>query len=150
MSRGSQVLDQLRSIRVFAPCSDAELNEISRLATPVDVKAGQQIAKQGDLGHEFIVIVSGEAVVEKDGREVGRLGPGDYLGEIALIDAVTRTASVVAATDMSLEVIDKRGFNTLLDSAPTLARTMLRGLVHRIVDLESEVAELRSRPAGGD
>lgn len=81
----------------------------------------------------------------KDGETVARIGPGAYFGEVALLDSITRTASVVAATDLVLEVIDRRGFNTLLDDLPSLSRSMLKGMAQRMVDLESQNHELRSR-----
>ena len=99
--------------------------------------------RQGDLGQEFALIVSGEANIIKDDQVVARIGPGDYFGEVALLDSITRSASVVAATDMILEVIDRRGFNTLLDDIPRLARALLRGIAHRLAEREEEIDQLR-------
>ena len=99
--------------------------------------------RQGDLGQEFALIVSGEANIIKDDQVVARIGPGDYFGEVALLDSITRSASVVAATDMTLEVIDRRGFNTLLDDIPRLARALLRGIAHRLAEREEEIDQLR-------
>ena len=67
---------------------------------------------------------------------------------MALLDAVTRTASIVATTDMTLEVIDRRGFNTLLDDLPRLSRSMLRGTAKRLAELEDECTHLRHQLAG--
>jgi CRP-like cAMP-binding protein len=134
-----------RSLPIFAGCTEEELAEIDRLADEVHVEAGRTIIRQGDLGQEFAVIVEGEADVVKDGEVVATLGPGDYFGEVALLDAVARTASVVARTDMVLEVIDRRGFNTLLDDLPRLSRSMLRGTARRLAQLEEECQELRSQ-----
>ena len=105
---------------MFADCSDAELAEIDRLTDEVHVESGRVIMRQGDLGQEFAVIVSGTAQVVKDEVVVAELGPGDYFGEVALLEAIPRTASVVASSDLLLEVIDRRGFNTLLDDLPSL------------------------------
>lgn len=138
-----------RNLPIFAGCTEEELAEIDRLADEVHVEAGRTIIRQGDLGQEFAVIVSGEADVVKDGKVVVTLAAGAYFGEVALLDAVTRTASVVARTDVTLEVIDRRGFNTLLDDLPRLARSMLRGTAHRLAQLEEENQELRGRLAGG-
>ena len=123
-------------------CTEKELDEIDRLTDEVHVEAGRTIIRQGDLGQEFAMIVEGEADIVKDGTTVATIGPGTYFGEVALLDRVTRTASVVAKTDLTLEVIDRRGFNTLLDDLPRLARSMLKGSAHRISQLEEQVQEL--------
>jgi len=111
------------------------------------VPAGRTIISQGDLGQEFALIVSGEAQVIKDGVVVATIGPGTYFGEVALLDSVPRTASVVAATDLVLEVLDRRGFNTLLDDLPQLSRSLLTGMAHRLSEIEDEAQHLRAQLA---
>jgi CRP-like cAMP-binding protein len=138
---------QLRSIAIFANCSDAQINEIDHVADEVHVEAGRTIIQQGDLGQEFVLLVDGEAEVVKDGVTVATLGPGGYFGEVALLESVTRTASVVAKTDVSLQVIDRRGFNTLLDDLPALNRAILHGLASRLAELEEELHDLRVQNA---
>ncbi len=133
-----------RKLPIFASCNEEELAEIDRLADEVNVEAGRTVLRQGDLGQEFALIVSGEADIVKDDIVVARIGPGAYFGEIALLDSITRTASVVAATDLVLEVIDRRGFNTLLDDLPTLSRAMLKGMAQRMAELEEENQHLRA------
>ncbi len=135
---------------MFAGCTDAELDEIDHLTDEVHIEAGRIIMREGDLGQEFAVIIDGEADVVKDGVVVARLSPGDYFGEVALLDAVTRTASIVARTDMTLEVIDRRGFNTLLDDLPRLSRSMLQGTARRLADLEDECQRLRHATIGNN
>jgi CRP-like cAMP-binding protein len=108
------------------------------------------IMRQGDLGQEFAVIISGTVDVVRDEVTVATLGPGDYFGELALLEAIPRTASVVAATDVVLEVIDRRGFNTLLDDLPSLSRSMLKGMAHRLVELEQTCRDLRDRLPASD
>jgi CRP-like cAMP-binding protein len=130
---------------MFKGCTPHELAEIDSLTDEVHVEAGRTIIRQGDLGQEFALIVQGEAEILKDDHLVATIGPGAYFGEVALLDAVTRNASVVAKTDMILEVIDRRGFNTLLDDLPRLARSILEGLAHRMSELEEENEQLRLR-----
>lgn len=137
----------IRTLPIFAGCTSAELDEIDRLSDEVHVQAGRTIISQGDLGQEFALIVSGEAQVIKDGTVVATIGPGTYFGEVALLDSVPRTASVVAATDMVLEVLDRRGFNTLLDDLPQLSRSLLTGMAHRLSEIEDEAQRLRAQLA---
>ncbi|MGB3410026.1 MAG: cyclic nucleotide-binding domain-containing protein [Microthrixaceae bacterium] len=143
MAHAPDRLEKIRSISIFAGCTTKELEEIDRLADEVSIEAGRTIIRQGELGQEFAMIVSGEADIVKDGVTVATIGPGSYFGEVALLDAVARTASVVAKTDLKLEVIDRRGFNTLLDDLPQLSRSMLRGLARRISELDEAMDQLK-------
>ncbi len=133
----------IRNLPLFAGCTPDELDEIDRLADEVHINAGRTVLKQGDLGQEFALIVDGEAEVVKDGTTVAVLGPGSYFGEVALLDSINRTASVVARTDLVLEVLDRRGFNTLLDDLPRLSRSILKGLARRLAELEEQNEALK-------
>jgi CRP/FNR family transcriptional regulator, cyclic AMP receptor protein len=86
-----------------------------------------------------VMIVEGEAVVSRDGNEVTRLGAGAYFGELALLESVPRNATVTAATDMTLEVIDRRGFQQLLEDSPGLTRNLLRATARRLSSLEASM-----------
>lgn len=134
----------IRALPLFAGCTPEELDEIDRLADQVRVAAGRTVMTQGDLGQEFALIVEGEAAIVKDGITVATIGPGDYFGEVALLDSINRTASVVAVTDLVLEVLDRRGFHTLLDDLPRLSRSLLSGLAQRLAELEEENERLRA------
>ncbi|MCU0260970.1 MAG: cyclic nucleotide-binding domain-containing protein [Ilumatobacteraceae bacterium] len=144
MSARSERHARIRNLPLFAGCTADELDEIDRLSDEVNVAAGRTVMTQGDLGQEFALIVEGEAEIVKDGVTVAVIGPGDYFGEVALLDSITRTASVVARTDLVLEVLDRRGFHTLLDDLPRLSRSLLSGLAHRLAELEEENERLRA------
>lgn len=144
MNESQDTHAQIRNLPIFAGCTEAQLAEIDRLTDEVHVAAGRTVLRQGDLGQEFALIVSGEADIVKDDEVVARIGPGTYFGEVALLDSITRTASVVAVTELVLEVIDRRGFNTLLDDLPTLSRSMLKGMAQRMAQLEEENQRLRA------
>ena len=143
MNAPANNLAQIRKLPIVADLGEDEVLEIERRTAEVHIEQGRVIMRQGDLGQEFALIVAGEAEVIKDNQVVARIGPGDYFGEVALLDSITRSASVVAATDMTLEVIDRRGFNTLLDDVPRLARALLRGIAHRLAEREEENEQLR-------
>ncbi|MBM3663504.1 MAG: cyclic nucleotide-binding domain-containing protein [Actinobacteria bacterium] len=149
MSATRDTHERFRRLPMFAGCSEAELAEIDRLADEVSIEPGRVVMRQGDLGQEFAVVVSGSLDVVKDDVAVASLGPGDYFGELALLETIPRTASVVATSDVVLEVIDRRGFNTLLDDLPSLSRSMVKGMAHRLVELEALVNELRGQLDAG-
>ena len=125
--------ERLKQIPLFASCSQKELRDISRRMTTVDVEAGTALAQEGKLGSEFVVIVEGTAKVTRGGATLATLGPGDYFGEVALLDdRHVRTASVSAETNMVIEVVDVRDFNSLLDEQPRIATKLLTGLAKLI------------------
>ena len=137
--RNKDAIERFRAVPIFSACSDTELAEVDRVADEVHVEAGRTIMSQGDLGQELAVVIEGQVEVVKDGTAIATLGPGSYFGEIALLDSLTRTATVRAVTDVVLEVIDRRGLNTLLDDVPSIARSLLAGMSQRVAELEDKV-----------
>jgi len=123
---------ELADIGIFSELSKKELKSISRLMTELDVKEGATLTRQGEPGREFMIIIDGTAQVVIDGQTVAHLGPGDFLGELAVISGVKRTATVVATSDMSLEVLNRREFMSLLDESSSLGRKILIGAVKRL------------------
>ena len=94
--------DQLKSIPLFENVSDDELSQIAPFADETRVKAGTQLVREGDFSYEFFAIEEGDAEVTRGGDHVADLGPGDFFGEIGLLEKEMRTASVEAKTDMQL------------------------------------------------
>lgn len=137
-SRSSKIA-LLQQVPLFEGLSQRQLEQIGRLTDEVEVPAGKRLATAGDVGRELFVIVEGQvSVTTARGRTV-RLGPGDFLGEMSLIDGEPRSANVVAATPMRLLVVAHRDFWQLLDAAPPIARRIMRTLSRRIRDAERAV-----------
>jgi CRP-like cAMP-binding protein len=122
----------LSEISLFSACTSKELREVAHLATRVDALEGEVLAREGTAGREFFVVAEGKAKVTIEGNEVAILGPGDFFGEMALLDQGPRSASVVAATQMTLYVIGAAEFGELIERIPFLARRILRGLSERL------------------
>lgn len=133
----SDVDSILTKIPLFAHCSKRELQRIRGLLTPLIVPEGTVLITEGKPGHEFFVVLEGNASVTHDGVRVATLGPGDYFGEIALMQGGPRTATVVADGPMRVEVASEREFRALLDDAPGLARALILPLAQRIRELEA-------------
>jgi CRP-like cAMP-binding protein len=129
-------LERLRRVQLFSGLDAKALGRIASLADDVRVDAGKRLTRQGDRGEEFFLVVDGEVEIERDGRHVARLGPGSYLGEIALIDDAPRTATATTVTPAQLMVIGHREFHTLMDDYPELALMILRSLTRRIRELQ--------------
>src|SRR5688500_7470339 len=103
--RKDNKLDQLGRVRLFRACSKKELTTIGRASDEVRVSAGKVLCEEGAAGHEFYLILDGEASVKAKGRKVATLGAGDYFGELALLTRAPRDATVVADSDMELLVL---------------------------------------------
>jgi CRP/FNR family cyclic AMP-dependent transcriptional regulator len=132
MARRSSIVEHIAAVPMFYACSRRELQAISRLATELEVPAGKLLTEQGKPGQEFMIVLSGTAVATRDGVKVAAFGPGDFFGEIALLDPGLRTATVLAETPMRLAVVGQREFGEILDEVPTLASKIMRGLARRL------------------
>lgn len=133
MSKRSNRTDNpLSHVPLFAGLGTAELDDVRGLLTEVGIDAGTVLVRQGTHVSEFFIIESGTASVERDGVVLAEVGPGDFQGEIALLDGGARTATVTATSAMTIMVATHAEFNALLDRAPTIARQMLPTLVARL------------------
>lgn len=132
---------QLESIELFGELTAKERKSVSRLMTTVTLKAGRDLMVEGSVGREFIIILEGEATVRRSGRIIARVGKGDFLGELAVIAGVPRTATVTADTEMSISVLNRREFSSLLDDQPKLARKVLVGAVKRLHAIEPSMVK---------
>jgi voltage-gated potassium channel len=111
--RHRQYIDSLQGVTLFSECNAAELRLVASLLTPITVRSGRVLARQGELGRECFVIVSGHAVVEHDGAIVGHAVAGSIVGELALMGERRRTATVTAATEMSVLAMSQTEFASL-------------------------------------
>ena len=138
MARKDGYVDHLAQLPLFSTCSKKDLRLVASKATPLDIPAGRTIIEEGAPGKEFFVIDSGTAVVKRNGRKIATLGPGSAFGELALLDGGTRTATVVAETDLSVLILTRPEFAGLLDEVPGLARKLLQGLAGRLREADAK------------
>lgn len=127
-----QLVDLLKTVPLFAGCSDRELRSIAGSGKEVSFDAGTAICTEGDTGVGLHVIMQGEAQVQVGGRTRRKLGPGAFFGEIALLDGGPRSATVLADTPLTTFVVPVWGFRTLLKSQPTLGLKMLEEVCRRL------------------
>ena len=119
---------RLQTIPLFADLSKKELEQVARWADEVDVPAGYHLLDQGRFPHEFFAIEEGTVSVTKDGQHLADLGPGDFFGEIAIVEHERRTATVVAATPVTAIVMLARDFETMDAEMPEVAER-IRGAI---------------------
>jgi len=132
MKRNQSADARLADVALFSACTPEELALIGSKITQINVKAGDVLASEGRAGHEFVVIEEGQAKVRIGSHDVATLGPGDFFGEVALLDDGPRTATVVAETDVVADVIGHSEFDELVTSVPQLAKRLLVGLARRL------------------
>ncbi|HET7646928.1 MAG TPA: cyclic nucleotide-binding domain-containing protein [Gaiellaceae bacterium] len=112
---------QLEEMRLFSGVSRAELDRVAKSAIEVDVPEGFYLVRQGHVAYEFFVIQRGTADVIKDGEKIAELGPGDFFGEIGMMETERRTADVVATSHLFLVVMHERDFAHIEEELPTVS-----------------------------
>ena len=125
-------LDLIKGAPLFENCSKQDLQRIAQIADQLDLRAGKVLIREGERGREFFVIVSGEVDVHRKGRKVTTLGPGSFVGEMALLSKAPRSATVTAVTPVDVLVITDRAFLDLLDRMPELWLKVARALAERV------------------
>jgi CRP/FNR family transcriptional regulator, cyclic AMP receptor protein len=137
MSLGANAkIDLIKRTPLFEHCSKKDLQHIAQIADELDLRTGKVLMEEGERGREFFVIVSGNVEVRRKGRVVATLGPGDFVGEMALLSKAPRSATVTALTPVDVLVITDRAFLALLDRMPDLWHKVARALAERIGDNE--------------
>ncbi|HEY8845743.1 MAG TPA: cyclic nucleotide-binding domain-containing protein [Candidatus Limnocylindrales bacterium] len=117
---------------LFSGVTGEDLAAIAERAVEVDFPADHVIARQGEIGTGFFVIVEGQVRVVRDGQELARLGPGDFFGEMSVIDGLPRVAQVVTTSDSRCLALASWEFERLIVDHPTIGLAILRGLSARL------------------
>ena len=130
----------IANLELFAGLSKAELKKVEGLMTEITLNAGKELMKEGSPGREAMIITKGTASIRRRGRAIATVGPGDILGEMALLANQSRTATVTAESDLTVEVLNRREFLQLLDEVPAIAKKMLVTAISRLNQLEPSLA----------
>ncbi len=128
----------LKSVPLFEDLSRKELIQLERICEDLEVEPGRILCKEGQTGQEFFVIVDGKVQVTRKGRRLSTLSSGDFLGEIALVTELPRTATATAETPVRLFVLTRREFHAVLDQNPKVERKVLRALARRLAETSSD------------
>ncbi len=130
-------VELLKRVPLFAKLSDKELTRLAANFTERTYKEGQELTAEGQGAAGFFVIESGDAVVTVEGETRRTLGPGDYFGEIALIDSGRRTATIKATSDGRSWGLTPWQFRPLVEENATIAWPLLEAMAARVRELES-------------
>ena len=132
MLRRDAKIDLLKPVPLFAQCSRRELGQVALVADELDVSEGKVLTKEGKSGREFFVLVEGVAEVRRKGRKINTMNAGDFFGEIALLSARPRTATVTTTSPARLLVVTDRSFRELIRKMPSIQLKVLAALADRL------------------
>lgn len=139
MAKRDQYLEHLAEVPMFSACTKKELGIVGRNADEVTFEPGAVLVSEGESGSEFFIMMSGKAKVTRAGREVAVIGPGEWFGELALLDKAPRNATVTATTPVSVIVLSQRAFKGLLAEVPTMSNRLMTGMARRLHELDAKV-----------
>jgi len=126
----------LEKVSFLAECTQRQLRAVAALSKVVEMPAGSVLMRAGEPGDEFFVIIDGAAMVEISPRKRRRMGPGEFVGEMSLLDGEPRSATVTAGPGLETLALTRTDFLSLVDSEPSLARALIVALCGRIRALE--------------
>ena len=144
MATKAELLEQLGSVRLFQGLSRTDLKDLLDISKVVNHAEGHTIIRAGQRGVAFHLILEGEARVVRGGKTAVRLGPGEFFGEMALIDEGTRTATVVAATPLTTLGIAVWDFRPLVKRRPEMAWKLLVHVTGRLREAQNREDTLRA------
>jgi CRP-like cAMP-binding protein len=125
-------LELLGAVPLFRGCTNDELRSLDRAATRATYPAGHVLCREGSVGRELFILLEGEALVERDGIQITTLGPGDFIGELSLLDGGPRSATATAKTEVSTLTLLPHEFWQVMDEVRPLARKLLTSLAGRL------------------
>jgi CRP-like cAMP-binding protein len=128
----------LKGVPLFEGLSRRELVQLERVCEDLEVEQGTVLCREGEVGREFFVLVDGKVQVVRKGRRVVTLTGGDFLGEIALLTELPRTATATAETPVRLFVLTPREFHAVLDQNRNVERKVLWALARRLAETSSD------------
>jgi CRP/FNR family cyclic AMP-dependent transcriptional regulator len=131
-------VEALKRVPLFQDLSKKELTQLAKVSDDLEVEAGKELTREGETGQEFFVIVEGEIEVMIKGKRVASRGGGDFVGEIALLENIPRTATVTAKTPLRLFVLTRQDFRLLVDENRSVEQKVMRTLARRVVELSSD------------
>ena len=137
MRRDSKV-EHLSRVRMFSALNKKELGLIGRVSDEVHVQTGKVLCREGETGHEFFLILDGQAEVETAGQHVALLSAGQYFGELSLLTRAPRNATVTAKSDMDVLVLGQREFSAILEDVPALSHKLLAVMAERLREADTQ------------
>lgn len=141
LARRADRIELLQKVPLFQGLTQKQLAKLARHVEEVPVPRGTMLAREGQPGNEFFVVLQGRAAVRRRGRRIATLGKGDFFGEMSILDGAPRSATVATETDGVVLVIRRREFSALLDTVPGLLRKLAVGLSRRLREADDRILD---------
>ncbi len=126
-----KVIDMMKGVPLLSGCNTKELREVANLGTELSVSEGKTLTKEGKVGREFFLLINGKAKCFVRDKQVATFGPGDFFGEMALIERGPRKATVVTSAPSEVLILNGAEFERLLEASPSITRKMLGAFAER-------------------
>ncbi len=142
-------IEHLQQVAEFRGCSRRQLESVARLAERVHVSEGEVLTREGRIGREFFMILSGSVAVTRDGRRLNTLGPGQFFGELAAVSPAPRNATVTALCDLDVLIIGPRELNQMFE-IPGFRDLLFTTMAERLRTADAELhSALTGQEASG-
>ena len=128
--------EMLQAVSLFSSMRRKDLDSLAHLADTIDLPAGKTLMREGEHGGEMFVVVAGSVEVDRGGRRVTKLGPGEAVGEMALLSEGPRNATVTTLEPTTVIAIQHREFHTLMEDSAELRSCILDNLAKRVRNLD--------------
>jgi len=138
-------LDRLQEVEQLRDCTRAQLDEVARLAERIQVGEGEVLTKEGRIGREFFLILSGTLGVTQEGRRVNTLGPGDFFGELAALNPGPRNATVTALSEVDVLIIGPREFAAMA-GIPGFRDALFKSMAARLRTVDARLSAALDDP----
>ena len=125
-------LDQLKKIPIFSQCNKTELESLARNTDAIDIPAGRTLIEEGRSNHTFYLILKGELDVDVHGKPTDHLGPGQFFGEVSMIDGGPATATVTSITPIEALVMSHAQFHNAIKAHETIALRVMAVMAQRL------------------
>lgn len=138
----SEVSEVIRAVPLFSQLTKGQLRSVATQCVQEEYEAGKEILKQFEEAQLMVAITGGSAKVVRDGRTIAQVGPGDVVGEMALIDGMRRSAAVVSETPVEAIVLHRTAFLKLLQENPSLSVKLMASLSARLREANKRLSAL--------
>jgi|SRR5579884_3494633 len=125
-------IERLKRVPIFSQCSSSELKVLAANTDEVTLPAGRRLISEGRLNHTFFILTKGEAEVTRAGKPVGTLGPGDFFGEISMLDRGDATATVTTKTPIDAMVMSHAQFRDAVRAQNDIAIKVIEAMAERL------------------
>ncbi len=131
-SRNAPTADQRPVVDLMDGLSNAQKRQVLQHMAPIDLRAGEVVASQGEHAREFYLLVDGSVEVTRDDTAIATIDQGSFFGEIGALTHARRNATVIASEDITVEVMNRRQLATVLDLWPELASQVQTAAMERM------------------